>query len=94
MKVMFALAERRGYPVDRFYPELLAAVDEGTHDEDPSFYGHEIERARHRRLDPPVQIRHFEVDVPDSVIRDAFGASPVTVDAPVRHVEPADEVQS
>ena len=94
MKVMFALAERRGYPVDRFYPELLAAVDEGTHDEAPSFYGHEIERAAQAcGLDPLVQIRHFEVDVPDSVIRDAFGASPVTVDAPVRHVEPADEVR-
>ena len=57
MKVMFALAERKGYPVDRF-----AAIDEGTHDESPSFYGHEIERARHRWGGDLVQIRHFEVD--------------------------------
>ena len=50
---------------------------ERTHDENPSFYGHEIERARHRWGD----------DLPDSVIRDAFDASPVTVNAPVRHIE-------
>ena len=87
MKVRFALAERKGYPVDRFLPELIAAIDEGTHDESPRLYGHEIERARHRWGDDLVQVRHFEVDVPGSVIRDAFGTGPITVDAPVRHIE-------
>lgn len=93
MKVMFALAERKGYPVDRFYPELIAAIDEGTHDESPRLYDHELERARLAAGEALVQIRHFEVEVPDSVIRDAFGTGPVTVDAPVRHIEPADEVR-
>ena len=30
MQIMFALAERRGYPISENWPELIAAVDEGS----------------------------------------------------------------
>ena len=68
MKVMFALAERDGYPVPENSPELVAVVDEGTQDDNPYAYWRDVERAR-GALD---QVRHFVVDVPDETIRAAF----------------------
>ena len=87
LRALAALLSYPGAELRAHLPELIAAIDEGTHDESPRLYGHEIERARHRWGDDLVQVRHFEVDVPNSVIRDAFGTGPITVDAPVRHIE-------
>ena len=86
MKVMFALAERRGYPLSSYWPELVAAVDEGTRDDNPDAYWQELERARGAWGDEMGEVRHFVVDVPDGVIRAAF--APTVVDAPVKVVEP------
>lgn len=46
MMVYFALAERRGFLLDQYNPELIAAVDEGTVEDNPGCYDEQIERAR------------------------------------------------
>ena len=84
MKVMFALAERDGYPVGENWPELVAAVDEGTQDDNPDAYWQDVERARGAWGGEMGEVRHFVIDVPDDVIEAAF--APNVVDAAVTEV--------
>ena len=81
MKVTFALMERAGYPVEGHWPELVAAVDEGTQGDNPDWYPQEVERALGAMGKEAGEVRHFEVDVPDEVIEAAF--RPTLVDAAV-----------
>lgn len=89
MEIMFALAERRGYPVGENWPELIAAVDEGADGDNPAHYPAEVERAKGAWGAEMVAVRHFVVDVPDDVMRDAF--RPTTVTAKPRHTPRAGE---
>ena len=65
MQIMFALAERRGYPVGENWPELIAAVDEGTDGDNPAYYPAQVELARGSWGTEMGDVRHFVVDLPD-----------------------------
>lgn len=89
MQIMFALAERRGYPISENWPELIAAVDEGTDGDNPAYYPAQVELARGSWGTEMGDVRHFVVDLPDDVMRQAF--RPTTVTAKPRHTPRAGE---
>ena len=80
MRVWFTLAERRGCPIESYWPELLAATDEGTWDENPDAYRGDLARARESWGDDLAREREFIIDVPDDLILRAFREHPIPSD--------------